>query len=109
MTSSLPPAIARWPRAHPVIFSAGMFGLTGLLGLFIFWDIRGALAGAVYSAVLSYVWVRPGGIGYRIEARQQREFDERGESGIRPAWLIKALVLVLLAAAAAAAAVFIVG
>lgn len=86
-----------------------MFAVMGLLGLIIFWDIRGALAGAVYSGGLSYLWVRPGGIGYRIEAHQQREFDERGEAGVRPAWLIKALVLVLVVFAAAAAISYAVG
>ncbi len=73
-----------------------MFVLMGVLGLVIFWDYRGALVGAVYSAGLSYLWLRPGGIGYRVEAHQQKVLEERGDVGVRVSWLIRALVIVLL-------------
>jgi hypothetical protein len=84
-----------------------MFVLMGLIGLAVFWDYRGALAGAVYSAGLSYLWVRPGGIGYRIEAHQQRERGEREDMGVRPGWLVKAAVWVVIAFAMAAAIVYL--
>lgn len=106
MNSSLPPSLTRWPHTHPLAFSAGMFVLMGLIGLAIFWDYRGALAGAVCSAGLSYLWVRPGGIGYRIEVHQQRMRGERDDMGVRPAWLIKAALWVVIAFAMAAAIIY---
>ncbi len=48
----------------------------GVIGLAVYWDYRGALAGALagagYLAVLSYLWVRPGGISDRIARHQRR-------------------------------------
>jgi len=108
MTSKIPLMATRWARAHPVALSALAFVAMGPLALLVFQDYRGALAGAAYAAVLGYLWVRPGGIGYRIEAHQQRELAERGDLGVRPAWLIKAAVWVLLAFLTAAAIIYLV-
>ena len=103
-----PHAMTRWSRAYPLAFGAGMFVVMGFLGLLVFWDYRGALAGAICSAGFSYMWVRPGGIGYRVEAHEQRVLAERGDNGVRLGWLVKALAVVLAALALAVAVGYLV-
>lgn len=108
MTPSRAVSTTRWARAHPVAVSAVMFVGMFPIGLLIFWDYRGALAGSVYSAALTYLWVRPGGFGYRIEAHQERERAARGDMQVRIGWVIRSALGVLLAMVLAAVLIAVV-
>ena len=104
MTSrpSGPPLPLRWLRVRPERFALATAILMIIAGLVIFSDPRPALAGGAISAVLVYLAWSPGGLGWRLDAHQRRLVENGGELGVRPAWLLRAvlaavaIVLVLL-------------
>lgn len=63
-------------------------------GLIIFRDLRAALAGGAISAILMYLAWRPGGYGWRLDARQRVLLEERNGAGVRPAWLLRSALVV---------------
>lgn len=93
--SNDPPALFRWLRDRPVVFALATALVMIVLGLVIFRDARAALAGGAMSAILIYVAWRPGGFGWSLDARQQHLLEERGDLGVRPAWLLRAALIVV--------------
>lgn len=92
--SNDPPALLRWLRERPIVFALATALVMIVLSLIIFRDARAALAGGALSVILIYVPWRPGGFGWSLDARQQRLLEERGDLGVRSAWLIRAALVV---------------
>lgn len=98
-----PLRLFRWLRDRPEVFALVTAAVMIPLGLLTFGDARAALVGGVVSGFFIYVAWRPGGFGWRLDAHQTHLLEERGDLGVRAAWLIRAaaiaasaLVLVLL-------------
>ena len=90
-----PPAMFRWLRDRPVVFALVPASVMIVAGLAIFRDLRPALIVGALSAAFTYLAWHPGGFGWRLDARQRQLLEERGDVGVRPAWLLRAGLVVV--------------
>lgn len=90
-----PPMLFQWLRDRPVFFGLLTAIVMAATGLVIFHDPRPALAAATISALLIYLAWRPGGFGWRLDARQRQLLEERGDLGVRPIWMLRAIAAVM--------------
>jgi hypothetical protein len=102
------PRVFRWLRDRPAVFGLVTFVLMFVIGLRRFDDARVALAGGSISAVLNYFAWRPRGWGWRLDARQRQLLEQRGDLGVRPAWLIRAAIGVVGALCVGVALVYVI-
>lgn len=94
MRASEPPQALRWLRERPFTFALVMAAVMTVVGV-ICWgnDLRPTIAGALLSALITYLMWRPGGFGWHLEAHQQRLLEDRGDLGVRPAFQAGAVVV----------------
>jgi hypothetical protein len=72
------------------------------IGMIVFADIRGAVAGGVLSGLFFFLAWRPGGFAYKLEAKNNEALRATGGKAVRWNWLAKQAVVVLAAVAALA-------
>ncbi|MEO6629985.1 MAG: hypothetical protein ABIP03_15620 [Aquihabitans sp.] len=62
--------------------------------VYLFRDVRAAVAGAAASAAFAYLAWRPGGFGWQIDARLVQLLESGSGAGVRWAWLLRAALIV---------------
>jgi hypothetical protein len=85
----------RWLRDRPAVFALFTASVMIVAGLVIFHDLRPALIGGALGAAFMYLAWSPGGFGWRLDARQRQILEKRGDVGVRPAWLLRAGLVVI--------------
>lgn len=65
-------------------------------GLLVLENFAGAILGGVGGSFVCYMCWRPGGFGWSVDAHQRREFEQRGELGVRREFVVRAVVWILL-------------
>lgn len=93
--------IRLWLRQHPKAFGAATAVLLFVLGLMIFSDARAGLIGGICGGLLVLLAWRPGGFGWKLDAREVARM-EHGIPAVRTAWLLRAVLSVLGVTAAVA-------
>jgi hypothetical protein len=91
------PPVVTWLRTHYLLFAGLVFLPMAVLALALVDDYRAALIGGTYASLFILFWMRPGGLGDRLGRHQAREFEQRGELGVRPGWLVRNTLLVVAA------------
>jgi hypothetical protein len=80
-----------------------------LYGLWLFADVRVAVAGGVLTAVLINVMWRPSGFGWRLDHWNANQIAAQDGGAVRWRWLLRAAIIAVLVFLVLFAALVLVG
>lgn len=98
----------RWLKQRPAVYASIGAAVAFADGYFLFHDPRPPVIGGIATFLTCYIAWRPGGFGWRLEARDRQWAAEHG-SEIRVGWLLSRLVMVVGAIASLIAIMLLVG